>query len=199
MRKNEETKVIGNKVTLVPYRKHHVPKYHEWMKSGELQELTASEPLSLDEEYQMQQSWNEDEDKCTFIVLDTDTYEKTSDEIASMVGDTNLFLTTSSDDSDVAEVEVMIAEPNHRGRGLGKEALLLMMAYGLKTLGRHTFVAKIKTKNDVSRQLFEKLGFDEVDRLKIFDEVVYKKSLQNWRQLLDEHHIRYEEQVHKMQ
>ena len=32
------------------------------MKSPELQELTASEPLTLEEEYEMQKTWREDED-----------------------------------------------------------------------------------------------------------------------------------------
>ena len=37
-------------------------RYHGWMQSAELRELTASEPLSLDEEHAMQQTWFTDDD-----------------------------------------------------------------------------------------------------------------------------------------
>ena len=45
---------------LIPYDAIHVPVYHKWMESTELQDLTASEPLPLDAEYEMQKSWKED-------------------------------------------------------------------------------------------------------------------------------------------
>lgn len=55
-------RMIDDDIILVPYRKEHVGVYHEWMKSAELQELTASEPLSWEEELAMQESWALDEE-----------------------------------------------------------------------------------------------------------------------------------------
>ena len=37
MRLNADTTIKGSKVVLVPYRREHVPSYHEWMQSPELQ------------------------------------------------------------------------------------------------------------------------------------------------------------------
>lgn len=39
------------------------------MKSEELQKLTASEPLTLEEEYQMQESWMSDPNSKLFLLL----------------------------------------------------------------------------------------------------------------------------------
>ena len=49
---------------------------------------------------------------------------------ASMVGDVNLFL-NDIDNRYCAEIEVMIAEPSSRGKGLGLEATLAMLYYGM--------------------------------------------------------------------
>ena len=73
-------------VALVPYRRVHVPAYHTWMQSPSLQTATASEPLTLAEEYEMQARWTIDDDKCTFIVMAVDGDEEV------MIGDVNLFI-----------------------------------------------------------------------------------------------------------
>ncbi|GLB41322.1 putative acetyltransferase (GNAT) domain containing protein [Lyophyllum shimeji] len=105
---NENTVLVGSKVVLVPYLPEHVPKYHSWMQDDELLRLTASERLSLEDEYQMQQRWRLDEDKLTFIILarespsgkwlpmpkSTTNLSPTHPAIAAlpMVGDVNMFL-----------------------------------------------------------------------------------------------------------
>ncbi|CAF96028.1 unnamed protein product, partial [Tetraodon nigroviridis] len=162
MRINENTLLEGEKVVLVPYNKNHVPRYHEWMKSPELQQLTASEPLTLDQEYAMQKSWREDRDKCTFIVLDKQRWADASvEEEECMVGDVNIFLTDPTEPS-WAELEVMIAEPSYRGKGFGKEVTRMMMSYGINKLGIKKFQVKIGLNNQISISMFKTLRFEQV-------------------------------------
>lgn len=65
---NEESPFeIINQVILHPscsniYKKKLFFRYHKWMTNKELQELTASEPLTIEEEYEMQASWRNDKD-----------------------------------------------------------------------------------------------------------------------------------------
>ncbi|XP_065753172.1 alpha/beta-tubulin-N-acetyltransferase 9 isoform X5 [Phocoena phocoena] len=173
MRLNQNILLLGKKVVLVPYTPEHVPRYHEWMKSEELRRLTASEPLTLEQEYVMQCSWQEDADKCTFIVLDAEKWQAqlgTSEE-SCMVGDVNLFLTDLGDPT-LGEIEVMIAEPSCRGQGLGTEAVLVMMSYGLTK-----FEAKIGQGNEPSMQLFRKLHFEQVAVSSVFQEVTLRLTM----------------------
>ena len=162
MRKNYGTVLVGKRAVLVPYRKEHVDIYHEWMKSDFLLEMTGSEPLSFEEELEMQESWKNDDAKCTFIILnkaDCEQYLSASDadlkeviklphsfitnSLSAMCGDVNLFLSEEESDDDScdddeyvhdskedganaiesrkqAELDIMVAETSHRGKGIGK-------------------------------------------------------------------------------
>ncbi|ORY22124.1 GNAT domain-domain-containing protein [Naematelia encephala] len=180
MRLNESTVIHGDRVILVPYRTEHVPTYHQWMQSLELLELTASEPLSLDEEFEMQRKWHLDEDKLTFIILERPMHLPTScHPILSpaelresrMVGDVNMFLPNGL--AEDGECEIMIASPQDRRKGFAREALLLFLSYAIKTLSipPRNLIARIGNTNSPSIRLFSQLGFGLVRIVKVWDEV----------------------------
>lgn len=180
MRDNEFTKIVGTNVILVPYRKKHVERYHEWMKSEELRYFTGSEILTLAEEYQMQKRWHQDQDKCTFIILDKSIFTETENEIEAMVGDTNLFF-NEPDQPNTAEVEIMIADVTFRRRKRGWEAIILMLLYGVNKLNVTKYIAKIKFDNEKSINMFEKLKFQKVQKSQVFQEYTFEKVIsKNW-------------------
>ncbi|KAJ9200661.1 hypothetical protein DTO021D3_2647 [Paecilomyces variotii] len=147
---NANTAISTSSVLLVPYSECHVPKYHEWLKDPEIQEATASEPLTLEEEYSMQQSWRNDADKLTFIVCSPlsessrNEHEQArgashlteqDDAPGKMVGDINLFLRVDdgeegeSEPQIIGEIELMIAEKENQRKGFGRASLLTFMKY----------------------------------------------------------------------
>ena len=234
MKENYETCLVGDNCVLVPYRPCHVEQYHTWMQNAALLEATGSEPLSLEQEYEMQQTWRRDPHKCTFIVLDKrrcnfqgvpiatttitpmdqtnvpnsspesvrtpalndETIDFIQSNINAMVGDVNLFL-SEEEDSDVeqvedtvadpkdpgpghgrrmqAEVDIMVAEPGARGRGIGKEATCLMIQYATVVMNIRRFFAKINATNTASRALFQQsLKFTECDFAECFQQYEYE-------------------------
>lgn len=264
MKLNAETVLLGRTCLLVPYRRLHVPTYHEWMKDPFLLSATGSEPLTLAEEYEMQQQWLNDDKKLTFIVLDRDkvpakllpppqlsreegfvavaiaadavpdipstststitssspsaTLNNTNpltldaafleQTLPAMVGDVNVFLSEEEQDEDTnddclepqdlvdandhdrprqypghahpriqsnhllvknyyqAELDIMIAVPDSRRKGIGWEACWMMMLYvAQQQRDEHLppmrrFFSKINHDNVSSLALFrDKLGF----------------------------------------
>lgn len=165
--------IAGYPLVLVPYEELHVQCYHTWMQSPELLALTASEPLSLEEEFQNMTSWREDDSKMTFIILDRSLGEN------FMVGDVNLYLQPDTEEGKkVAEVEVMIAEPAARRKGLAKTALRIMMAFAVEHLQTDIFVAKVLDHNKASIALFtDALDFEEERKVPVFGEIHYKREV----------------------
>jgi len=243
MKQNNETclsgGVGGGKIILAPYRLEHVPNYHEWMKDPDLLEATGSEPLSYDQEIQMQQSWRDDETKCTFIVhapvdncsfryIDIDNDDNyndnngdhesqvkvfhVEDNLSTMIGDVNLFLSEIDDnddndnddnnnDNDInekprvqiglcestskiaarqkkektqAEIDIMIAEKEYRGKGLGYSATIFMLLYGARELNIQRFFCKINEDNISSIRLFQRLGFIQCNYASCFRQIEFE-------------------------
>jgi RimJ/RimL family protein N-acetyltransferase len=92
-----------------------------------------------------------------------------------MVGDVNIFFNDYDNekcgDKISGEIEVMIAEAQMRGRGLAREALRLMMTFAFERLNTRKFTAKILEDNQMSLKLFESLGFQEISRIPVFQQV----------------------------
>lgn len=135
----------------------------EWMKDPYLQAMTASEPLTIEEEYEMQETWLNDPHKCTFLIrkvavaADAITQDEAVPQPPSseLIGDINMFM-HDSDDRSIAEIEVMIAVPAYWRKGYGHLALCMMMRYGVECLNITKFFAKISETNFSSIILFEK-------------------------------------------
>lgn len=153
--------------------------------------------MTLEEEYENQQSWRTSHDKLTFIICapiatssatlvtagDVDANDK-------MRGDINFFL-YPSDDADegsglyTGEVDVMVASAEHRGCGLGRAAVQALLVYvwkhereilsefvpDEKNARLEGLMVKIKEGNGGSRALFGKLGFVQSGEVNYFGEV----------------------------
>lgn len=113
----------------------------------EIQKATASEPLTLDEEHAMQQSWRLDHDKLTFIICSapanatstpiTSITPQEHDNSTTMLGDVNLFIYEDPDPPSasspstpiIGELEIMLPIPSTRRKGLATSTLNAFMAY----------------------------------------------------------------------
>lgn len=180
MRCNADTVLVAPQLRLVPYRPEHVPTYHGWMQDAELLRLTASERLDAAAEAANQADWAADAAKGTFIILAGGRGGSYAAAAPPMVGDVNFYLlphggglSSSSEGEDeagegaaaaaaarrppppvTAEIEVMVAEPTARRRGVATAAVRLAMAYAAAVVGVRVFVAKVLADNDASLRLF---------------------------------------------
>jgi RimJ/RimL family protein N-acetyltransferase len=185
-----------------------------------IQEATASERLTLEEEYENQESWRASHDKLTFIICQplvassdssgsgntsTPTQAGEPDAPEKMVGDINLFLYPYEDEDEdeqdeappssaaapafcVGEVDIMIADQQHRGKGLGRAVVQAFLQYVSRNLegimreyaedkdmpsppGLKLLMAKINEGNGKSLTLFKSLGFEQEGEVNYFGEV----------------------------
>lgn len=167
--------------------------------------------MTLEEEYENQQSWRTSNDKLTFIVCaplsDGSNYiiAGSADSDDKTRGDINFFLypydTVDDSVTDpnllVGEVDIMIAATEHRGRGVGQAAVRALLVYiqrnltailseysGQKGAELKGLMVKLKEGNKASRALFERLGFKQEGNVNYFGEITL---LMAWEDLTKKH------------
>lgn len=164
----------------------HVPTYHEWMQDPSILEATGSEPLSMEEEIEMQISWRDDPRKCTFIVLAKERCHRfdehgsikeviedfknifVEDHLDAMVGDVNLFLSDINDDDEEEQVDRPQKEPRLQAE---IDIMIAEKEYQKKGLGRAATSSMLlygAAKLGVYR-FFCKINEDNVASIRLFE------------------------------
>ncbi|KID91880.1 methionyl-tRNA synthetase [Metarhizium guizhouense ARSEF 977] len=188
---------ITNKVLLVPYEAHHVGKYHEWMEDPAIREATASELLTLEEEYENQQSWRTAHEKLTFIICEAlPTADRASPSIKAkavdaddrMIGDINFFIYQDDDPEETSpnrkanaalrgEIDVMIANTEHRRQGFGSasvQALLMYLRENMKHILKE-YTCSLKLGQVDLAELMVKIQEGNIGSRRLFENMGFKQ------------------------
>lgn len=139
---------------LIPYEDVHVLMYHQWLQDAHIQEMTATEPVSLEDEYRLQREWAGATGRFIKIIRARET--------GRLVGDINVFFSRADDSNgDAAEINIMIADLGDRNKGYASEALMLAMAYAVQKFNVGHFFVKVLAKNSQALAFFRKHGFKD--------------------------------------
>lgn len=65
-----------------------------------------------------------------------------------------------------ADISVILGDASVRGKGIGREAVKLLIEHGFKKLGLHKLTAGMVASNEKSYQLFRSLGFKDEARFR---------------------------------
>ena len=68
-------------------------------------------------------------------------------------------------DTDAAELRLVLGEPSLWGRGLGTEAMQLMLAFAFRTLGLKRIWLVVRADNERAVRLFTRIGMVVVEKL----------------------------------
>lgn len=172
------------------------------MQDEELRRLTASDLLTIEEEYDMQHSWRVDNDKLTFIVCThpdklTSLYAQTlrrgvspgyQDAPHRMIGDINLFLSDDEEQTDeqadavttqprpvIGELMIMIARRTEHRKGLARETMQAFLSY---IRAEQANICREYAGGDgaVLKYLRVRITHDNERSIKLFEHLGFKKT-----------------------
>ena len=149
--------VVGERVALGPLRRDMIPAYVRWMN-----DFTATRGIAMQSRpmtAEAEEAWYADAaavkpDAVVFTIYEVDGWRPVGN------GD----LREIDHLSRTATLGILIGEPDARGRGLGTEAVRLLLDYGFRALGLANIWLAVYEYNLAGRRAYEKAGMTLVGR-----------------------------------
>ena len=148
--------LAGERVALGPLRRDLIPLYHAWISNLETTQYLseAGAAPTLDEEIDWYDRAIRTENQRTFTIYTLPDFQP--------IGTVNLHQINHKHRK--ANMGIMIGEPAMRGRGLGTEAVELIVDYGFNALNLHSIWLTTYEFNAAGRKAYARAGFTEVGR-----------------------------------
>lgn len=150
--------IPGKKVRLRAFREDDLKNVLAWLNNPAVTRyLSSMRPWSVVEE----RGWldramrNDDPTAVTYVI------ESADGEYAGSIG-----LMHIDGRNRRAEVGVVIARPEDWGRGMGTEAMILMLRHAFEEMNLHRVTLRVYTFNDRAQRSYGKIGFVEEGRLR---------------------------------
>lgn len=150
-------KLIGQKCYLAPVRVEDADKYFEWLNDLEvsinLRNYSQQIPFYIEKEYLEKFAQNQTNDYLFGIITkDTDT----------LIG--NCALMNPDFINRNAELGIFVGDKNFWGRGIGTEAIMLLLDFGFNVLNLHNIWLSFYDFNIKSKGVYERCGFKTIGR-----------------------------------
>ncbi len=150
-------KLLGQKCYLAPVRVEDAEKYFEWLNDLEvsvnLRTYSQQIPFEIEKEYLEKFAKNQTNDYLFGIIA------KDSD---LLIG--NCALMNPDFINRNAELGIFVGDKNYWGKGIGTEALLLLLDFGFNVLNLHNIWLSFYDFNTKSKRIYEKSGFKILGR-----------------------------------
>lgn len=139
----------GEHIILRPFQQDDAEIYSSWLRDSELRGLVGEKERSIDDVLEKQQEWTDSGDYIEYIIVDKNS--------GTPIGDIDI---KGLNDSK-PKYGIMIADPNLRGHGYGKEAMALLFAYA-RQIGLKEIYAEVYVDNTDSKRFHERVGFENL-------------------------------------
>lgn len=150
---SQPTLIQGEQIKLVVINIEHIDKYLKWENDPIIRKYQYKDiPITLEIMKKKYFSDVRDEKKIIFEIW----YKK--EKIPIGLVDVHKIHCKR------AEIYICIGEPEYWGKGIGTEAVGLMLNHGFNTLNYRKIVARVNTCNIQSLKIFNKFGFIEKKR-----------------------------------